>query len=189
MHRTLLAVLASGLLVAALTGCTMPGSASSGQIMAPVSSANELGPQDGYIPTGDTVKLTDRVPAITRLVNPLKDALIRAAASAAERHVTFTFTNGWRSERYQQFLFDQAVIEYGSEEEASRWVKRGNQSKHVRGEAVDIATADAMDWLTRFGAEYGLCQIYSNEIWHYEYVADAASSETCPPAIADASAG
>lgn len=81
------------------------------------------------------------------------------------------------------------MIEYGSEEEASRWVKRGNQSKHVRGEAVDVATADAMDWLNRFGSEFGLCANYANEIWHYEYVAAAASSGTCPELIAGAGAG
>jgi hypothetical protein len=46
-----------------------------------------------------------------------------------------------------------------------------------------------MDWLNRFGSEFGLCANYANEIWHYEYVAAAASSGTCPELIADASAG
>ena len=53
----------------------------------------------------------------------------------------------------------------------------------------DVGGFDAMDWLTRFGAGYGLCQTYANEIWHYEFVADAVSSDTCPAKLADANAG
>jgi len=66
-------------------------------------------------------------------------------------------------------------------------VKHGDESKHVRGEAVDIATADAMDWLSRFGGEYGLCRIYANEAWHFELAADA--SGTCPALLTDSTAG
>ena len=60
-------------------------------------------------------------------------------------------------------------------------------SKHVTGEAVDVATADAMDWLNRFGSEYGLCQIYANEAWHFELAADASS--VCPPMMSDSTVG
>ena len=188
---TLLTTVAAAVLaVAALTGCT----ASAGGLSAMpvpssehVSSADQLGPDDGYIPDGESVGLNDDVPAVTRLDPQLRAALDRAAASAANRDVTFTIADGWRSERYQQYLFDQAVVTYGSESEARRWVKPGDQSKHVHGQAVDIATADAMDWLSRFGAEYGLCQIYANEAWHFELAADA--SGTCPAQLTDGSAG
>lgn len=176
------------LTAAALTGCS---ASAAGQTAAPpvehVSSADQLGPDDGYIPDGESVALTDDVPAVTRLVPRLRSALDRAAASAAHRNVTFTIADGWRSERYQQYLFDRAVVKYGSTSEAERWVKPGDQSKHVRGEAVDIATADAMDWLNRFGAEYGLCQIYANEAWHFELAADADGN--CPAQLTDGSAG
>ncbi len=36
-----------------------------------------------------------------------------------------------------------------------------------------------MDWLSRFGAQYGACrQTYANEMWHFELVADATGA--CP---------
>ena len=41
-------------------------------------------------------------------------------------------------------------------------------SAHVSGEAVDIGPSGAAAWLSEHGAEYGLCQIYGNEPWHYE---------------------
>jgi hypothetical protein len=65
-------------------------------------------------------------------------------------------------------------------------VKPATESAHVFGRAVDIATADAMDWLTRFGAAFGLCQIYANEAWHYEHVEGV--TEQCPPQLLDSSA-
>jgi hypothetical protein len=33
--------------------------------------------------------------------------------------------------------------------------------------------------MIRNGARFGLCQIYANEIWHFELAADAQGS--CPP--------
>jgi hypothetical protein len=187
-----LALLATASLVITLAGCTPTTasiSARAGSLAAPGASGGlgGLGADDGYIPDGQTVSLTDDLPAVTRLDSRLRDALDRAAEAAADRDVTFTLTDGWRSERYQDYLFDRAVTEYGSEEEASKWVKRGDQSKHVHGEAVDIASADAMDWLVRFGGEFGLCQIYSNEAWHFELAAD--ESGVCPALLADGTAG
>jgi hypothetical protein len=188
-HRTTIATASLTLLLAAsLAGCAAIGSLGvTLESNPPVTSASQLGPDDGYIPDGDSVGLDADVPAVTRLDPRLKDALDRAAADAASRDVRFTLTDGWRSERYQQYLFDQAVAKYGSEQEASRWVKRGDESKHVKGEAVDIATADAMDWLVRFGAEYGLCQVYANESWHFELRGDGSGH--CPGLLEDGSAG
>jgi D-alanyl-D-alanine carboxypeptidase len=186
-----LALLATASLVVTLAGCTSAATIaaqpdSSAALGAPVSAAG-LGVEDGYIPDGQTVSLTDDVPAVTKLDAHLRDALVRASEKAADRGVTFTLTDGWRSERYQEYLFARAVTEYGSAEEASKWVKHGDQSKHVRGEAVDISTADAMDWLVRFGGEFGLCQIYANESWHFELAAD--ESGTCPALLVDGTAG
>jgi hypothetical protein len=193
--RPLLTALAAASVVA-LSGCTLVGGVAAAQgantpdgdpVGAPVSASSELGPADGYIPVGESVALTDDVPAVTNLDSSLRDALANAAQAAADRDVQFTLVDGWRSARYQQYLFDQAVAQYGSAEEAARWVKQTDQSKHVLGEAVDIATADAMDWLNRFGAEFGLCQIYANEAWHFELAAD--DTGTCPPQLTDGSAG
>jgi D-alanyl-D-alanine carboxypeptidase len=168
-------------------GSIAPGSIAPGSI-APGSNSDELGPEDGYLPPGESVQLTDDVPSVTKLDSRLRDALVQAnAVSEADLGVEITLVDGWRSKRYQEYLFQQAVVEYGSEGEASRWVKRGDQSKHQLGQAVDIATADAMDFLNRFGNEYGLCQIYANEAWHFELAADPSGA--CPPQLSDGSAG
>lgn len=186
--RSLAVFVATGMLVLALGACASANGTYSASGTDPaVTNSDQLGPADGYIPAGDSVRLTDDVPAVTRLDSGLRDALARAAEAAAGHQVTVALADGWRSERYQQYLFDQAVIEYGSEEEATRWVKPADQSQHVHGKAVDIATADAIDWLARFGARYGLCQIYLNESWHFELATDA--SGTCPPKLADSAAG
>ena len=73
---------------------------------------------------------------------------------------------------------------YGSEKEAARWVATPNTSAHVSGDAVDIGPFDATAWLSEHGAEYRLCQIYSNEPWHYE-LRPGAIDHGCPPMYAD----
>lgn len=176
MTRT--ATMLAGLALLTLTACASPS------IAAP-SAPTELGPEDGYVAVGETIGLDDDLPAIANLDPALRAALESAAAAAAERGIAFRFTDAWRSERYQQQLFDDAVLQYGSEAEALRWVKPATESAHVVGRAVDVANADAMDWLTRWGAEYGLCQIYANEPWHYEYI-DGVTGE-CPPQRPDSS--
>lgn len=60
------------------------------------------------------------------------------------------------------------------------------RSKHVIGEAVDIAPVEADRWLIANGREFGLCQIYANEIWHFELV---AVDGRCPPLKPNAAAG
>ena len=80
-------------------------------------------------------------------------------------------------------LFREAVSKYGSEEEAARWVATAETSAHVSGDAVDVGP-DATAWLSEHGAEYGLCQIYGNEPWHYELRPDAID-QGCPPMYAD----
>ena len=156
------------------------------ELPAPIMDAG-LGSADGYVAIGDTVSLDDEMPAILNLDPVLLDALERAAIDAADRDIRFSFTDAWRSEGYQQYLFEQAVLNYGGEDEARRWVKPADESHHVTGQAVDVATADAMDWLTRFGAAYGLCQIYANEAWHFEHVASV--TDQCPEQLLDSSAG
>jgi hypothetical protein len=54
----------------------------------------------------------------------------------------------------------------------------------VSGDAVDIGSFDATAWLSEHGAKYGLCQIYSNESWHYE-LRLRAIDRGCPPMYAD----
>ncbi len=195
-HLRRLFIPAAALLLA-LTACagtpadrTLGSGETGSSIPAPPDLASEgLTEADGYVAPGVWLTLDDDVPAITNLEDDLRAALEAAALAARERGIEFSFTNGWRSAAYQQYLFDQAVEEYGSEEEASRWVKRADESRHVTGGAVDVATADAMDWLNRFGAEFGLCQIYANELWHFEHVPGVDAESGCPAQLTDSSAG
>ena len=124
-------------------------------------------------------------PAVTKLDPDLLRALRQAARDAAESRIQIVVNSGWRSAEYQARLLRQAVWKYGSAEDAARWVATADTSSHVSGRAVDIGPSRAMSWLATHGAEYRLCQIYSNEPWHYELRPEALD-EGCPPMYADA---
>jgi hypothetical protein len=142
-----------------------------------------FGEADGVVPDGTSV-FDDDIPAVANLDPSLLKALRRAARDAAKDGVEFQVNSGWRSPEYQEQLLRQAVSKYGSEEEAARWVATADTSPHVSGDAVDIGSFDAMAWLSKHGAEYGLCQIYRNEPWHYELSSEAID-HGCPPMHAD----
>ncbi|MDE3724051.1 D-alanyl-D-alanine carboxypeptidase family protein [Nocardiopsis sp. N85] len=152
----------------------------------PVTRFTPLTEDDGYVPEGEGLDVDADVPALTGLDADLL-AAVREAAEAAEAAGVeeVVVISGWRSERYQEFLWDAAVDLYASEEEARRWVASPEGSAHVTGEAVDIGRTEAAYWFSRFGGEYGLCQTYANEVWHYELVVEPG--EECPPPADDAS--
>lgn len=125
------------------------------------------------------------VPAIARLDADLLLAVQSAARDAAADGVPMHVTSGWRSSAYQQRLLDEAIDEYGSLQEALRYVATPEVSAHVTGDAVDIGPTEADDWLQRHGARYGLCQVYANEIWHFEL--RTTPGGRCPRMVADAS--
>ena len=127
------------------------------------------------MPDGVTV-FDDEYPGVANLDPDLLQALREAATDAADDGVKFYVNSGWRSPEYQDQLLREAVSEYGSEEEAARWVATADTSAHVSGDAIDIGPVDATAWLSEHGAEYGLCQIYSNEPWHYELRPEADRS-------------
>jgi zinc D-Ala-D-Ala carboxypeptidase len=126
----------------------------------------------------------DQYPGVANLDPDLLQALREAATDAAHDGVEFFVDSGWRSPEYQNQLFREAVSEYGSEGEAARWVATADTSAHVSGDAVDIGHFDASAWLSEHGAGYGLCQIYSNEPWHYELRPQAIDGG-CPRRYAD----
>jgi len=142
-----------------------------------------LGEADGAVPDGATV-FDDDIPGVANLGSDLLGALRQAATDAADDRVEFFVESGWRSPEYQAQLLREAVSEYGSEAEAARWVATPSTSAHVSGDAVDIGPSDATAWLSAHGAEYGLCQIYGNEPWHYELRLEAID-HGCPPTYAD----
>jgi zinc D-Ala-D-Ala carboxypeptidase len=142
-----------------------------------------LGEADGAVPDAVTV-FDGEIPAVANLDPDLLEALRQAATDAADDGVEFYVNSGWRSPEYQNQLLREAVSKYGSEDEAARWVATAATSVHVSGDAVDIGHVDATAWLSEHGAEYGLCQIYGNESWHYELRTDAID-RGCPPMYSD----
>jgi D-alanyl-D-alanine carboxypeptidase len=150
---------------------------------SPNGRRGALGEADGAVPDGTTV-FDDGIPGVAKLDPALVGALRQAATDAADDGLEFVVESGWRSPAYQEQLLHEAVLRYGSEAEAARWVATPNTSAHVSGDAVDIGHSDATAWLSAHGAEYGLCQIYGNEAWHYELRPEAID-HGCPPAYAD----
>ncbi|GAB2495699.1 M15 family metallopeptidase [Promicromonospora xylanilytica] len=149
------------------------------------ASSGSTGVDGGEIPDG-AATLDDDLPAITGLDPALADAVRQAAADAAADDIDFWITSGWRSPAYQQRLLDQAVRKHGGLEEARKVVATPETSAHVSGEAVDIGPTEGDYWLIEHGTDYGLCQVYSNEIWHFELLTEPGG--TCPPML-DGAAG
>ena len=165
----------------ALTGALVAGLV----LMRPDLASGTARPDaaDGYIAADAPVSPFADVPAITRLDPALRDALQAAARDAQADGVDIVVTSGWRDQRYQDWLHDQAVAR-GGETEAAETVAAGSTSRHLTGDAVDVGPTDADSWMQQHGARYGLCQIYANEMWHYELA--TAPGGTCPPQYADA---
>ena len=138
---------------------------------------------DGVLPDGVTV-FDGGYPGVANLNTDLLQALRAAATDAADNGIEFHVNSGWRSPEYQNQLLREAVSEYGSAEEAARWVATADTSAHVSGNAVDVGSSDTAAWLSEHGAAYGLCQIYGNESWHYELRIEAID-RGCPPMYDD----
>ena len=89
-----------------------------------------LGEADSAVPDRATA-FDDDLPAVANLDPALLGALRQAATDAAGDGVEFVVNSGWRSPEYQEQLLQEAVSEYGSEEEAARWVATAETSTHV----------------------------------------------------------
>jgi D-alanyl-D-alanine dipeptidase len=123
-------------------------------------------------------------PAVGRLEPRLLAAIQAAADAASADGIAMTVTSGWRSPEFQQYLLDQAVQTYGSFAAAREYVQTPGSSKHVTGAAVDIGGSGADQWLLTHGQRFGLCQIYANELWHFELAVGPDGS--CPPLLPNA---
>ncbi|WP_344387030.1 M15 family metallopeptidase [Streptomyces vastus] len=193
IRRLLVVDLIAVIAVITTLGCQAPKSSSTSPSSSPsaASSSNPLhsehggalGEADGAVPDDVTV-FDDAIPAVANLDPGLRKALRQAATDAADDGVEFYVNNGWRSPEYQNQLLREAVSKYGSADEAARWVATAVTSPHVSGDAVDIGRSAAMAWLSEHGAEYGLCQVYRNEPWHYE-LRTTAIDRGCPRMYAD----
>lgn len=169
----------AGVGVAATVLMALPAYAAFGQ-----TSADALTVDDGYLSEPVSPFETER-PAVANLDPALRAAIQRAAKDARRDGVTILINSGWRSRDYQQHLLDEAVASHGPGE-ADRLVNGPDRSTHVTGKAVDAGPPEADRWLQQHGAEYGLCQVYANEIWHYELT--TRPGHPCPPQLPDASA-
>lgn len=143
----------------------------------------EVTEADGTLPGSVTV-FDVEYPGVAKLAPDLLQALREAATEAVDYGIEFYVNSGWRSPNYQNDLLREAVLQYGSKGEAARWVATADTSLHVSGDAVDIGPFAAREWLSEHGAKYGLCQIYSNEPWHYE-LRRQAIDHGCPAMHAD----
>lgn len=142
-----------------------------------------LSQAEGELPNRATA-LDSGLPGIANLDQVLLEALRNATRDASEQGVSIHVTSGWRSPEYQHQLLREAVAEYGSEAEAARWVATADTSAHVSGDAVDIGPAEAQAWLSENGVDYGLCPIYANEPWHFEF-RPKATEDGCPAVYPD----
>lgn len=134
----------------------------------------------GSIPEGQMVSPFDVKNPVVGFLDPLlRKAIQDATQAAAAEGVEVSLTSGWRSKGFQKRLFDEAVGTFGSVEVASQFVASPEVSMHVAGRAVDVGPTAADGWMIRNGARFGLCQIYANEIWHFELAVDSLG--TCPP--------
>jgi D-alanyl-D-alanine carboxypeptidase len=134
----------------------------------------------GYLPENGTLTAFDvENPIVGRLDPALLAAVQEATRAAAADGVEVEINSGWRSIGFQERLFDDGVRLYGSVEVARQFVASPQTSMHVVGRAVDVGGPDAAAWMSRNGPRFGLCQVYANELWHYELTADANGA--CPP--------
>ena len=177
------AVLGDQLLASSYSTAFSSSTAASPIDVGPAEHRGALGEAGGAVPDGTTV-FDDGIPGVANLDPALLGALRRAATDAAAGGVELYVDSGWRSREYQEQLFREAVLKYGSEEEAARWVATPDTSAHVSGDAVDIGPSASAGWLSEHGAQYDLCRIYGNEPWHFE-LRPEASDQGCPPMYAD----
>ncbi len=168
--------------IAAALGSQLPPSPSSTAAVRIDTFGSEHRGAPDVVPTRR--RSLSSIRGASNLDRALVRALRQAATDAADDGVELYVTSGWRSPEHQQQLLQEAISKYGSEEEAARWVATTETSPHVSGDAVDIGPSAATAWLSEHGAKYGLCQIYSNEPWHYELRPEAIA-QGCPPMYAD----
>ena len=178
------AALLVGVLAAAIWVTLQPDGAG-GLLPATTGDRVEAGSDgDGDLPDEGVTIDDTHLAAVAKLDPELREAVGQATRAAAGDGIEVRITSGWRSPDYQQQLLDQAIATYG-ERGARQLVQTPDRSRHVTGDALDVGPTDAAFWMLRHGPEFGLCQVYGNEIWHYELLVEPGG--TCPPLRQDAS--
>ena len=118
------------------------------------------------------------------------DPLLAAAYTLAESEahsqgVQLWINSGFRTWAEQDQLWRDAIVTYGSPEQARHWVLPPAESTHVSGHAIDVGPQSGAAWLEANGTRWGLCRMYANEWWHFEVA--TAPGGASPPILPDAS--
>ncbi|QXN72638.1 tape measure protein [Rhodobacter phage RcZahn] len=93
-----------------------------------------------------------------------------AAAQAQFGPDAVSITSAFRSVERQRELWEQALQQYGSPEEARRWVAPPGQSSHNFGMAADLGyrSPEVEQWFHQNAGQFGLDYRMGNEPWHIE---------------------
>ena len=146
------------------------------------AAENELAGVGNYRQTGRSVKMRADAAA----------AFLSLTKQARSEGVEIIPISGFRTVAYQEILYRKAVIKYGSEDAAVRWVARPGHSEHQTGLAIDVGDGGnpacdveppfeetpAFRWLqknaTRFGFELSYPRNHPRgvhyEPWHWRFV-------------------
>lgn len=137
-----------------------------------------VGPDGGPACSADE-RYVDEDPGGLR--DDVLDAFRKLRAEAGRRNVVLCLQDGKRSTRQQQAQYDEYVKEFGSEEQARKYVLPPHLSNHVKGFAIDVQPQSSAAWVERSAGAYGWCRRYENEPWHFEY--DPSYPRGCPPLL------
>ncbi|MCG7287998.1 D-alanyl-D-alanine carboxypeptidase family protein [Cellulomonas sp. ACRRI] len=184
--RRPVALVGAALAAAVLAGCSAGGAAAGPRALPAVPGATADAASHapaGGAPGAGTPPLDDGLDGVDADL-AARFAAARAAAGAED--VELRITSGKRTPEEQQRLVDEAVAKHGVPE-AYRWVLPPETSAHVQGLAIDVGPTQGAYWLAEHGPDYGLCQTYANEVWHFEKLPDGA--DACPEQHPDSSWG
>jgi D-alanyl-D-alanine carboxypeptidase len=126
-------------------------------------------------------------------------ALLSLMTQARAAGVTIVPISGFRTIARQESLFQNAIVKYGSEDAAARWVARPGHSEHHTGLAIDLGDqenpacdveppfeeARAFKWLKENAAQFGFELSYPRnnsyginyEPWHWRFTGTPAAKE------------
>jgi D-alanyl-D-alanine carboxypeptidase len=181
--RTLLRLTGVLLAGAALVGCGTVGVPAAGN--APSAQGGSSSATTEEAASGSSSTPGAEQPPATGLDPGLTAAFEQASSAAAAEGRALVINSGHRTPERQQELLDEAVVEHGSLEAASRWVFSPETSMHVQGLAIDVGDGPAADWLDVNGERWGLCRTLDWEWWHFEWRQAWADDRACPAPVFD----
>jgi LAS superfamily LD-carboxypeptidase LdcB len=164
-----------------------------GRFLSVEATEKELAVVGEYRQSGRKVQM--RADAAAALRNLMDQA--RAAG------VDIVPISGFRPVKYQETLFRKAVVKYGSEDAAVRWVARPGHSEHHTGLAIDLGDeanpacdveppfeeTPAFHWLQKHASQFGFELSFPRdnphgvhyEPWHWRFVGAPEAKQVFQP--------